>query len=214
MSSRPRLVLVDDHLLVAEGLRSALEPRFDVVASVHTAASAVAAASEHRPDAILLDLGLPDRGGLEAIADLRAAAPDARILIVSMHTDRALADAALNAGAMGYVPKDAAVAELETALTEVLAGRRFISALLPRRGHRSGLGATQLGLSRLTPRQQQIVRLIGDGRSTAEIAEALHLSANTVAFHRKRIRRALGIDTEIGLVRYALLVQVGSAEEE
>jgi len=213
MAIRPRVLLVDDHHLVAEGLRLSLQPRFDIVGVAHTAAAAVSMASELRPDAIALDLGLPDRGGLEAIADLRAAAPEARILIVSMHTDRALADAALHAGATGYVPKDAGIPELETALNEVLAGRRFVSVLLPRRGPRSSLDTAQLGLGRLTPRQQEIVRLLGDGHNTAEIAERLHVSINTVAFHRKRIRKALGIDTELGLVRYALLVQVGSEAE-
>jgi DNA-binding NarL/FixJ family response regulator len=170
-------------------------------------------ARDHRPDAITLDLGLPDRGGLEAIADLRAAAPEARLLVVSMHTDRALADAALHAGAAGYVPKDAGIPELESALGEVLAGRRYLSPRLPRRGPKSGIDAVQLGLGRLTPRQQEIVRLMGDGHNTAEIAERLHVSLNTVAFHRKRIRKALGIDTELGLVRYALLVQVGSGPQ-
>ena len=212
MSTRARILLVEDHHLVAEGLRLSLQPLYDIVGVAHTAADAVSMAAEHRPDAIALDLGLPDRGGLETIADLRAAAPEARILIVSMHTDRALADAALHAGAMGYVPKDAGIPELQTALHEVLAGRRFISELLPRRGPRSSLDDTQLGLRRLTPRQQEIVRLIGDGKSTAEIAELLHVSINTVAFHRKRARKALGLDTELGLVRYALLLQVSSEE--
>jgi len=212
MATRPRVLLVDDHHLVAEGLRLSLQLRFDIVGVAHTAADAVSMAAEHRPDAIALDLGLPDRGGLETITDLRAAAPEARILIVSMHTDRALADAALHAGAMGYVPKDAGIPELETALNEVLAGRRFISELLPRRGPSSSLDDTQLGLGRLTPRQQEIVRMIGDGKSTAEIAELLHVSINTVAFHRKRARKALGLDTELGLVRYALLLQVSSEE--
>jgi len=213
MALLPRVLLVDDHHLVAEGMRLALKSRFEIVGVAHTAAEAVEMAREHRPDAITLDLGLPDRGGLEAIADLRVAAPEARLLVVSMHTDRALADAALHAGAVGYVPKDAGVAELESALGEVLAGRRYISARLPRRGPRSGIDAVQLGLSRLTPRQQEIVRLMGDGHNTAEIAERLHVSTNTVAFHRKRIRKSLGIDTELGLVRYALLVQVGSESQ-
>ena len=210
MAPRFRILLVDDHHLVAEGLRLSLQSRYDIVGVAHTAADAVAMAAELGPDAIALDLGLPDRGGLETIADLKAAAPAAQILIVSMHTDRTLADAALHAGAMGYVPKDAGTAELENALSEVLAGRRYVSPLLPRRGARSSLDSAQLGLSRLTPRQQEIVRLIGDGLSTAEISDQLHVSINTVAFHRKRIRKALGIDTEVGLVRYALLVQVGS----
>ena len=212
MIERIRLLLVDDHHLVAEGLRSALDGDYAIVACVDTGAKALAAAIEFAPDVILLDLGLPDRSGLELIGDLRSRAPGSRILVVSMHSDRALAEAAINAGSQGFVPKDAGMHELRIAISELMAGRKFLSALLPRRHYRTGVGPTQLGLSRLTPRQQEIVRLIGNGKSSAEIAGQLQLSLNTVAFHRKRIRHSLGIDSELGLVRYALLIQVGEDE--
>lgn len=212
MIDRIRIVLVDDHHLVAEGMRSALSGDFDIAACVDTGAKALTAAVEFAPHVILLDLGLPDRSGLELIGDLRARAPKSRILVVSMHSDRSLAEAAVNAGAQGFVPKDAGMAELRVAISEVMAGRKFISNLLPRKHYRTGVGPTQLGLSRLTPRQQEIVRLIGNGKSSAEIADELQLSLNTIAFHRKRIRHSLGIDSELGLVRYALLIQVGGDE--
>lgn len=212
MAARARLLLVDDHPLVAEGLRSALREHFDVLAIAATAADALRQATELQPDAILLDLGLPDRSGLELIPDLGVAAPAARILVVSMHTDRALAEATMQAGAAGFVPKDAGMAELCVAVGEVLQGRRYLSSLLTRR-HQSGVpGPRPLGFERLTPRQQEIVRLIGAGHNSVEIAKALHLSPYTVAFHRKRIRKALGIDTELAFLRYAFLVQVGNQE--
>ena len=202
-------MLVEDHHLVAEGLRSALEPELDVVAWVDTAASALETAGSVEPDVILLDLGLPDRSGLEVISDLRACAPQSKILVVSMHTDRSLAEAAISFGAQGYVPKDAGIAELLVAVSEVMSGRRFLSNLLTREHFKTKVGAHQLGLSRLTPRQQQIVRLIGQALSSAEIAEQLGLSLNTIAFHRKRIRAALGIDSELGLVKYAWIINLG-----
>ena len=212
VAARARLLLVDDHHLVAEGLKSALREHFDVLAIAATATEALRQATDLQPDAILLDLGLPDRSGLELIPDLGAAAPGARILVVSMHTDRALAEAALQAGAAGFVPKDAGMAELCVAVGEVLQGRRYLSSLLTRRHQSDVPGPRPLGFNRLTPRQQEIVRLIGAGRNSVEIAKALHLSPYTVAFHRKRIRKALGIDTELAFLRYAFLVQVGDQE--
>lgn len=208
--ARSRILLVDDHHLVAEGLKSALQDHFEVLAIAATAAEALRLAGELRPGAILLDLGLPDRSGLELIPDLRASAPDSRILVVSMFTDRALAEAALEAGATGFVPKDAGVAELCVAVEEVLEGRRYVSSLLTRRHRAEVPGPRPLGFDRLTPRQQEIVQLIGAGRNSVEIAKVLHLSPYTIAFHRKRIRKALGIDTELAFLRYAFLVEVGN----
>jgi DNA-binding NarL/FixJ family response regulator len=212
MSARPRILLVDDHHLVAEGLKSALQDHFEILAIAATAAEGLRLAAELRPGAILLDLGLPDRSGLELIPDLRRNAPDSRILVVSMHTDRGLAEAALEAGATGFVPKDAGVAELCVAVEEVLEGRRYVSSLLTRRHQKEVPGPRPLGFDRLTPRQQEIVQLIGAGRNSVEIAKALHLSPYTIAFHRKRIRKALGIDTELAFLRYAFLVEVGNRD--
>jgi len=207
-------MLVEDHHLVAEGMRSLLQDTVEIVGYVDNGAKVVATALETSPEVILLDLNLPGRSGLELISELRTRVPQSRILVVTMQTERVWADAAMNAGAQGFVPKDAGMQELKVAISEVMAGRRFLSRLVPKKSHRAGTGPTQLGLSRLTPRQQEVVRLIGDGKSSAEIADQLRLSLNTVAFHRKRIRQSLGIDSELGLVRYALLVQVGQEEAE
>ncbi|MEO8030872.1 MAG: response regulator transcription factor [Gemmatimonadota bacterium] len=210
MSNKVTVILVEDHHLVAEGMKSALQDDLDILACVHTAADALLAAVQMAPDVILLDLSLPDRSGLELISELRSVAPDSRILVVSMHTDRSLAEAAISVGAQGYVPKDAGISELLVAISELMADRRFLSSLLTREHFKTRVGPTQLGLSRLTPRQQQIVRMIGRALSSAEIADQLGLSLNTVAFHRKRIRAALGIDSELGLVKYAWIIQMGN----
>lgn len=210
MNAPARVLVVEDHHLVSDGIRSGLSGEVEVVGCAYTAAEAMSMAEEHAPDVILLDLGLPDRSGLELITDLLRVAPLARIIVVSMHTDRSLAEAAVSVGAKGYVPKDAGLTELLVAIAEVMAGRRFLSSLLTREHFKTRVGPTQLGLSRLTPRQQQIVRLIGRNLSSAEIAEQLGLSLNTIAFHRKRIRAALGIDSELGLVKYAWVIQLGN----
>lgn len=212
MARRPRLILADDHHVVVEGLRSLLATEFNVVAVAHDGGDLLKALGRTDADALLLDLALPGKSGLDLLPGIRAQRPGMKVLILTMHVDRVLADAALSAGAHGFVPKDAGIEELRVALREVLAGRRYVSPRVPKLSHRVSLGARHLGLARLTPRQQEIVRLIGDGKSTAEIADALGLRPSTVAFHRANIRKALGIPTEWGLVRFAILTTIGEAE--
>jgi DNA-binding NarL/FixJ family response regulator len=208
VSERIRLVLVDDHELVLESLRSSLSSEFDVLASVATGAEVLPAVLEHRPDVLLLDLGLPDRSGLEIISDLRQHTPDLRILVVTMHNDPVLVESALQSGATGFIPKNAGFQELCGAVKEVAAGHRYVSPRLPRRADRPADGSEQLGFEHLTPRQRQIVRLLGEGKSTAEIAAALSLSPSTVTYHRSRVRKALGLTSEAALDRYAFIIHL------
>lgn len=211
-TGRPRVFIADDHHLLVQALRTLLGPHFDVAGEAFSGDELLERLPAARADALLLDLQMPGRSGLDLLPELTRAHPDLRILIVTMHVDRVLADAALLAGAHGFVPKDSPVEELVVALNEVLAGRRYVSPSVPRVSNRVSMGASHLGLARLTPRQQEIVQHIGAGKTSEEIAEGLGLSVHTVAFHRKNIRKALGIDTEWGLVRYAILVTVGAAE--
>ena len=209
---RARLILADDHALFVEGLTRVLRPRYDVVAVAHSGDELLELLPSTRADCLLLDLSLPGRSGLDLLPDVRSVQPELRVLIVTMHLDRVLAEASLAGGAQGFVPKDSGIEELEVAIEEVLAGRRYLSPRVPKTSHRVALGAKQLGFARLTPRQQEIVRLIGLGKTTAEIAAHLGLSQSTVTFHRHNIRTALGIDSEWGLIRYAVLVQASEAE--
>ena len=210
MGGRPRVFIADDHHLLVQALRTMLEPQFDVVGEAFSGDELLGKLPGARADALLLDLQMPGRSGLELLPDLTRQHPALKILIVTMHVDRVLADAALLAGAHGFLPKDSPMEELVVALREVLAGRRYVSPNVPRVSNRVSMGASHLGLSRLTPRQQQIVQLIGAGKTSEEIGDALGLSVHTIGFHRTNIRRALGIDSEWGLVRYAILVSVGS----
>lgn len=208
MSGKPRLLLVDDHHLVLEGLRLELEPEFEIAGMLASGAQVAEQCRKLNPDLVLLDLSLPDRGGLEVITDIRCAKSEVKILMVTMHRDRILADACLNAGAAGFIPKDAEVSELRSAIREVLAGRRYVSPLIPDRPQKFSSVELAFPLAQLTPRQQTILRLLGEGKSTACIAAELHLSPNTVTFHRVRIRKALGIPTEWALLKYALMVRL------
>jgi DNA-binding NarL/FixJ family response regulator len=212
MGHRYRVLLVDDHHLLLEGLRLALRASYDIVGMLTTGGDVLSECLRLDPDVVLLDLSLPDRSGLEVIADLHAATPGIKILVVTMHADRVLADACFQSGAHGFVPKDAGTPELKLALAAVLAGKRFSSSLIPQHTHRYSPEGAAVGLGRLTPRQREIVRLLGEGKSTPSIAEQLSLSPNTVTFHRVRIRKALGLNSEWTLMRYAFVVRMSEEE--
>lgn len=158
-------------------------------------------------DCLLLDCQLPDRHGLDLIPDVLALRPVLRILIVTMFLDRCLADAALAAGAHGFIPKDASCDELEDAITDVLAGQRHVSPRVPKTSRRLSLEPLHPALQRVTPRQQTAFRLLGDGKTEAEIAQILGVRPSTVTFHKQNIRKALGFETGGSLMRYAVLLR-------
>lgn len=213
MRHRPRIYLVDDHQLLLEGLKLGLREKYDIVGTANAGAGVVAACQGLRPDAVVLDLSLPDRSGLEIIADLRAEVPEVKILVVTMHADRVMADASLQTGAHGFLPKDAGIPELAAALARVLLGERVVSDRIPKLGTtRPTLADAALGLAQLTPRQRKIVHLIAEGKRTADIAAEIGCSAATVSFHRMGIRKALGLQSEFALLRYALLVRLSEQE--
>jgi len=209
---KPRIIIADDHILLVEGLRQLLGPHYDIVGVAPSGDTLLGLLRSTPADCLLLDLSLPGRSGLDLLPDVRAAAPGLRILVVTMHVDRALADVCLAAGADGFIPKACPAEELVVAISEVLAGRRFVSHHLPRHSERVTVGAWHLGLWRLTQRQQQIVKLLAGGKSNAEIAEAIGLRPSTIAFHRTQIRKALGITSEWGLLRYAILASLGQGD--
>jgi DNA-binding NarL/FixJ family response regulator len=214
MASRARLVLADDHELIARGLEKLLMDRYDILGVAHSGAELLELLARETPDCVLLDISMPDRNGLEILPELRAVRPNLKILMLTMYVDRVLADTALSLGANGFVPKDCGVDELRTAIDEVLAGHTHVSPRIPKHTDRSALNATHPSLAGLTPRQHEILRLLGEGKSTEGIANMLHLQTSTVSYHRTNIRRKLGIDTEWGLIRYAVLMRADEAEGE
>lgn len=208
MIARPRVLIVDDHALMAEGLRAMLEPEHDVVGVVADGADVLAGVETHRPDIVLLDLSLPHRSGLEIAAELRKGHPGVRVLIVTMHADRIYADEAIKLGASGYVLKLARAEELRHAIAEALQGRQYVTPLLSESGlqheeHLRPRGLQEPGLAALTDRQREVLRLIARGETTQAIASELHVSTRSVEFHRARIKRVLGLSSTAALVRYA-----------
>jgi DNA-binding NarL/FixJ family response regulator len=214
VKARPRLILADDHRLLVQGLQQMLGRRFEIVGVAYAGDELLALLRRTAADALVLDLSLPGRSGLDLLPDIRTVQPGLRVLVLTMHADRVLADAALGAGATGFVPKDSSMEEVELALREVLAGRRYVSPRVPKSSHRVGLDALHASLARLTPRQQTIVKLLGQGKTSAEIGEELGLSESTITFHRVRIRKVLGLSTEWELVRHAILVHLASSGDE
>jgi DNA-binding NarL/FixJ family response regulator len=205
VKNRTRLLIVEDHPLVAQGLRALLTPRYDIVGIVRDPLRVLQTIGRAEPEVVLLDLSMPRRNGLELLPSIREAYPDVKVLIVTMHLDRALADMAFKAGAHGFVPKESTAVELRGAIEAVLRGEKFLSNRVPKRAYRDTEALGEPVLDRLTKRQVEILRLVAEGKNVAEIADVIGLSPRTVEFHRASIRRTLGITSEWNLVRWAIL---------
>ena len=206
MQRRASVLIADDHPLVSHGLRELLRPYYTVVGTVGDGREVHDAVERTRPDVLLLDLSMPHRNGLDLIPELVVAFPSLRILVVTMHLDRTLADMALQSGAHGFIPKGASADELNGAVRDVLSGERYVSPKVPRRSFRDGAALDDPSLDRLTPRQRQILDLIAQGKSSGQIADLLSVSPRTIEFHRAQIRKSLGISNEMGLLRYAIML--------
>jgi len=205
-----RVLLVDDHAVLRAGLRRLLEdqPDLAVVGEAGTAAEAIDLAVSLKPDLILLDLGMPGLGGLAAMPRLRQAAPEARLLVLTMHDDEGYVREALHSGAAGYVLKKAADHELLAAIRAVVRGEVYIYSALTRSLLEdllpSGAEAPQDAWERLSNREQEVLRLVALGHTGAEIATRLSLSPKTVETYRARAMEKLGLSSRAALVRFAL----------
>lgn len=208
---RERLVIADDHRMVVQGLQQMLGERYEIAAVAYAGDELLKVLKQTPADGLLLDLSLPGRNGLDILPEVRALQPDLKVLVLTMHADRVMAEASLAAGALGFVPKDAGVEELKLALSQVLAGRRYVSPRVPKSSHRVALDALHASLARLTDRQQAILRLLGQGKTSAEIGEELGISENTITFHRRRIRALLGLASEWELTRQAILISLATS---
>jgi DNA-binding NarL/FixJ family response regulator len=204
---RPRVLLADDHTLVADGLRRILEPECEVVGAVEDGRSLLVAAEKLKPDIILLDISMPLLNGVDAARRLRDTVPRARVIFVTMHADPTYVAGAFRAGASGYVLKRCASMELLSAIHEVLKGRPYVTPLITK-DFVGELPDWMLGpravSGELTDRQREVVQLVAEGRSIKEIAAILKISGKTVTFHKSNVMRRLGIRTTAELTKYAL----------
>jgi len=202
--TKPRVLLADDHRMVAEGLKGLLVEEFEVVGIVEDGRALVAAARKLRPDVIVSDISMPQMNGLDALAHLKRDNPAVRVVFLTMHRDAAYARRALEAGASGYVLKHSAPAELVLAVRAALQGRTFITPDLAAEVLRTPNEKDTNPLAALTPRQREILQFLAEGKSAKEIAAGLGLSARTVEFHKYTLMDALGMENSAELIRFAV----------
>jgi DNA-binding NarL/FixJ family response regulator len=205
--SKPRVMLADDHQLVAQGIRSLLEPEFELVGIVADGRELLAAAAKLRPDVIVMDITMPSLNGIEAARQLRKADARPKVVFLTMHHDAAYAARALEAGAAGFVLKHSAASELITAIREALQGRSYVTPLIAGellQAYRKKDRHPGEPFDQLTPRQREVLQLIAEGQSAKEVAKTLQISPRTAEFHKASLLRALGLDTAAELVQYAI----------
>jgi len=204
---RPRVLLCDDHLLVAEALKSLLAPEFDLVGVVEDGRALVEAAGTLRPDVIVADVTMPRLNGIDALVQLRQSGDPVPVVFLTMHRDVTFARRALEAGASGFVLKHSAPAELVLAIRAALDGRTYLTPQLAGEvlaSMKQGPDRAPDPLVSLTPRQREVLQLLAEGRSAKEIASSLSISARTVEFHKYQMMETLGLHTNAELVHFAI----------
>jgi len=205
--NRIRVLLADDHRIVAEGLKRLVESEFELVGMVEDGRALLAAAAELKPDVIISDISMPELNGVEALEELKKANPDVRLVFLTMHHNTAYARRALDAGALGYVLKHSATEELIMAVRAASMGQTFVSPAIAgelMQAMRDGDDAGADPVMKLTLRQREILRLLVDGHSAKVIAARLDISARTVEFHKYSMMETLGISSSADLIRFAL----------
>jgi|SRR5438067_2169555 len=206
-----RVFLAEDHALVRQGFRRMLEddPRIAVVGEAGTGITAIAQCAKLKPDVVVMDISMPEVGGLEAAAEVLKANPGTKILILSMYSDPNYVRKAFEIGAKGYVLKDAINVDLTQAVMVLAEGGAFMSPAISnlvietmKTGNRQEAGADPY--ERLTLREKEVLQLIAQGKSNKEIATLLDISVNTVAVHRARLMETLDLHRTAELVLYAV----------
>src|SRR5881397_750675 len=199
-----RLVLADDHLVLRQALRALLEQRgLEVVADEPDGRAAVDAVQRCAPDVAVLDVAMPVLNGVDAAREIARIAPNCPVILLSGIDDTRFVREALKVGVRGFVQKSQGCDELVHAIEEVRQGRLYVSpgasqAIV------DGLATPPTDGSRLTPRERQVLQLVGEGKSTKQIAEVLHISVKTAEFHRGRLMKKLNVHDTANLVRYAI----------
>jgi DNA-binding NarL/FixJ family response regulator len=204
---RPRVLLADDHRMVAEGLKSLLSHEFELLDVVEDGRALLEAAKRQRPDVIVADITMPHLNGIDALAQLKKDNPNVRVVFLTMHQEVAYARRALEAGAAGFVLKHSAPAELITAIRAALSGKTYISPTLAGdvwQAIRQQPPPPSDPAARLTPRQREILQLLAEGRSAKGIADTLGISSRTVEFHKYQMMETLALHHSAELVHFAI----------
>jgi DNA-binding NarL/FixJ family response regulator len=203
----PRILIADDHTLVAEACKKLLETDYEIIATVGDGRSLVRAAVELRPHLIIVDVSMPLLNGLDAGQQIKELLPSVKLVYLTMNQDADLAAEAFRRGASGYLLKTCAASELSIAVREVLRGKSYLSPMIAKdtvdfllRQDRKLVEDSQ----KLTERQREVLQLLAEGKCMKEVAAVLHLTTRTVAFHKYRIMEVLNAKSNAQLVRYAI----------
>jgi DNA-binding NarL/FixJ family response regulator len=204
--SRPRILIADDHRMVAEGLKSLLSADFELLAAVEDGRALIEAARKHGPDVVVADISMPHLNGIDALVAMKKDNPHVKVVFLTMHQEVAYARRALEAGASGFVLKHSAPAELVTAIRAAMDGKTYITpALAGEIIHALRHGETGTDpASQLTPRQREILQLLAEGRSAKEIAGTLGISSRTVEFHKYHMMESLHLHSSADLIHFAI----------
>lgn len=206
---RARVLIADDHTLVAEAFKAFLEPDYMVVGTVSDGRSLLTEAVELKPDVILLDLGMPVLNGIDAGLELQKLLPRTKLIILTMNEDAGVASKALRTWASGYLLKKSASIELKNAIAEVMRGHSYVTPVIAQKLMDEFIRGPHVESSReLTQRQRQVLQLLAEGHSMKEAAALLNIAVRTIAFHKYRIMEDFGLKTNADLVRFAIREQL------
>jgi DNA-binding NarL/FixJ family response regulator len=204
---RPRVLLADDHLIVAEALKSLLAQEFDLAGVVEDGRALVEAAGKLRPDVIVADVTMPHLNGIDALIQLRQSGDRVPVVFLTMHRDVSFARRALDAGASGFVLKHSAPAELLSALRAALEGKTYLTPQLAAEvleALKQGPAQANDPFASITARQREVLQLLAEGHPAKEIAAKLSISSRTVEFHKYQMMETLGLRTNAELIHFAI----------
>ena len=206
-----KILIADDHMIVAQGLSSLLKDQYEVIGIVKDGKELVEASRELQPDIIVTDLSLPFLSGIDALHQIRKEGIKSIVIFLTMHAEPHLVQEAIKEGAAAYLLKESAGEELITAIEEVLKGNIYLSPSITKAALGKLNGYEKDPASKLTHRQRQVLRLLSEGHSMKEAAAILNISARTVETYKYEMMRSLGIKTTAELIRFA--VRIGLADE-
>lgn len=207
MQNRPKIIIADDHTLVAEACKKLLDAEYEVVATVGDGRTLVRTAVVLKPQIIIIDISMPLLNGLDAGQQIKKLVPSVKLIYLTMNQDADLAAEAFRYGASGYLLKTCAASELTTAVREVLRGKSYLSPAIAKDTVdfllKQGEETVDEG-GELTERQREVLQLLAEGKSMKEVGSVLNLTTRTVAFHKYRIMQVLHAHSNAELVRYAI----------
>ena len=208
--TRARVLLADDHVLIAQALQHLLQAEFDVVGTVADGRALLQAAQDLLPDVVVVDIGMPLLNGLDAGQQVKALLPAIKVVYLTQNRDPRLAVEAFRRRASGYVLKDSAASELTTAIREALQGRSYVSPSIAQEMADAAVveGAGEGTLRDLTAREREVLQLLAEGKSMKEVAAVLTISPRTVEFHKYRIMELLRVRTNAELVQQAIRLRL------